>query len=174
MISSRCSAWNGGPALDPEALKAKYHRLTAEQHPDVTGGDGEAFARDQPGLPGSLRARAAAAAFAGVGSGRAAVRMQGVPADGKRLFSSRWGWPGRPRRRFSRDARRRLGPAGQALLSAEQYQVQEELQETIGDLGARAGTSAGGESGGGCALGGGRGAAVAIAAGALAIAQLPG
>ena len=120
------------PWLDPEALKEKYHRLTAMHHPDIAGGPGN-FAEinrayqvlADPGgrirhlleleLPEALnRTQAApeeiAAFFAPVAEAR-----QGVDA-------------------FLRKQAAAASPLARALLATEQYQVQERLEEMIARL----------------------------------------
>jgi curved DNA-binding protein CbpA len=120
------------PWLDPDALKAKYHQITTEQHPDVAGATADfaeinrayqtlsdpvlrlrhlldlespaAMSRTQP-VPEEI-----AAFFAPVG----AVR-QGVEAFLKKHAAA-------------------TSPLARALLAPEQYQVQETVEETIAAL----------------------------------------
>ena len=124
------------PGLDAEALKAKYYRLTAERHPDVAGGDGAAFAADQPGLPGARGTGPAVAAFAGTGNRRAiraAARGAGNRAAG---FFEPVGLARQRAEAFLRKRAAAASPLAQALLAAEQYEVQEDLGAVIEDLDA--------------------------------------
>jgi len=119
------------PWLDPDALKAKYHQITTEQHPDVAGATAD-FAEInrayQTLADPVLRLRHLLDL-----ESTPLSRTQPVPADIAAFFTTvaeaRQAFDG-----FLRKHAAATSPLAKALLSTEQYAVQETLEDTIAVL----------------------------------------
>jgi curved DNA-binding protein CbpA len=119
------------PWLDPDALKTKYHRLTTEQHPDVAGATAD-FAEInrayQTLSDPVLRLRHLLDLESAPLS-----RTQPVPDDIAAFFA-----PVAEARQafdvFLKKYAAATSPLAKALLTTEQYAVQETLEETIAVL----------------------------------------
>lgn len=120
------------PWLDPEDLKEKYHQLTARHHPDVAGASGDFseinHAYQVLADPAARLRHLLDLEFPG-----ALARAQPVPEDIASFFApvaeARQGLDG-----FLKKQAAAASPLAKALLSTEQYQAQERLEETIASL----------------------------------------
>jgi curved DNA-binding protein CbpA len=120
------------PWLDPEALKAKYHLLTALHHPDVAGATDD-FAEINRAYQTLVDPAARLRHLLDLESPGLLARAQPVPEDIAAFFT--------PVAKVSQDVDAFLkkhavtvSPLARALLSTEQYEVQERLEETIANL----------------------------------------
>ena len=120
------------PWLEAERLKGKYHELTSRHHPDVTGETGD-FAEINRGYqtladPGArLRHLMELEAPGGVS------RSQTVPEDVAGFFGAVAETSGRVDGFLKRYAAA-ASPVAKAVLAAEQYRVQEEVEGIIARL----------------------------------------
>jgi curved DNA-binding protein CbpA len=122
------------PWLDADALKEKYHALTARHHPDVAEAGGDAdFAEINRAYQTLVEPAARLRHLLELEAPEALLRTQGVPEDVAVFFApvaeARQGVDG-----FFRKLAGASSPLAKALLSAEQYQVQERVEEMIGAL----------------------------------------
>ncbi len=120
------------PWLDPEALKEKYHALTARHHPDVAGAAGD-FAEINRAYQTLCDPAARLRHLLELEAPGAVSRAQPVPEDIAAFFApvaeARQGVDA-----FLKKLAGAASPLAKALLSNEQYQVQERLEETIAGL----------------------------------------
>jgi DnaJ-class molecular chaperone len=120
------------PWLDAEALKEKYHALTARQHPDVAGASGD-FAEINRSYQTLADPAARLRHLLDLEAPGAAARAQTVPAEIAGFFTpvaeARQGVDA-----FFKRYAAAASPLARALLSTEQYQVQERLEEIIARL----------------------------------------
>jgi curved DNA-binding protein CbpA len=120
------------PWLDLEGLKAKYHGLTARQHPDVAGASGD-FAEINRAYQTLADPAARLRHLLDLESPGAVSRTQPVPEDIAAFFG-----PVAEVRQaveaFLKKYAASASPLAKALLSSEQYQVQERLEETMSAL----------------------------------------
>ena len=120
------------PWVDPEALKVKYHQLTARQHPDVTGAPGD-FAEINRAYQILSDPAARLRHLLDLESPAALSRAQAVPGEIAAFFSP----VAESRQEVDSFLKRRAesaSPLAKALLSTEQYRVQERLEEMISTL----------------------------------------
>jgi curved DNA-binding protein CbpA len=120
------------PWLDPEALKAKYHRLTALHHPDIAGATAD-FAEINRAYQTLADPATRLRHLLDLESPGTLSRAQPVPEDIASFFASV------AETRQSLDSflnkhASAASPLAKALLSPEQYQIQERLEQTIATL----------------------------------------
>jgi len=120
------------PWLDPEELKAKYHALTARHHPDVAGASGD-FAEINRAYQTLADPAARLRHLLDLESPGTLSRTQPVPEEIAAFFT--------PVAEASQGVDAFLkkhaasgSPLAKALLSTEQYQVQERLEQVIASL----------------------------------------
>jgi curved DNA-binding protein CbpA len=120
------------PWLDPEALKEKYHRLTARQHPDVAGATAD-FSEINHAYQTLGDPAARLRHLLELESSDALSRAQPVPEEIATFFA-----PVAEARQavdaFLKKHAASPSALARALLSTEQYQVQERLEETLAAL----------------------------------------
>jgi curved DNA-binding protein CbpA len=120
------------PWLDPEALKAKYHGLTAIHHPDVAGAS-EDFAEINRAYQTLADPAARLRHLMEIESPASISRAQPVPEEIAACFT-----PVAESRQavdaFLKKYAAATSPLAKALLSTGQYQVQERLECMISDL----------------------------------------
>jgi curved DNA-binding protein CbpA len=120
------------PWLDPEALKAKYHRLTAMHHPDVAGGSAD-FAEINRAYQTLADPAGRLRHLIEIEAPGSISRTQQVPEEIAAFFT-----PVAESRQtvdaFLKKYAGATSPLAKALLSTEQYQVQERLEHTISEL----------------------------------------
>ena len=120
------------PWLDPDALKAAYLRLTALHHPDVAGATAD-FAeinRAQQTLADpAARLRHLLDLEAPAALARAQLVPPGIAAYFTPVAETRQAVDA-----FLKKHAAAASPLAKALLSAEQYQLQERLEQTISTL----------------------------------------
>jgi curved DNA-binding protein CbpA len=120
------------PWLDPDALKAKYHTLTASQHPDVAGATAD-FAEINRAYQTLSDPAARLRHLLDLESPAAMSRTQPVPEDIAAFFT-----PVAATRQAVETLLKKhaaaASPLARALLSSEQYQVQDSLEQTIAAL----------------------------------------
>jgi curved DNA-binding protein CbpA len=120
------------PWLDAEALKAKYHLLTAQHHPDVADGStdfGEINRAYQTLADPGARLRH----LIDLESPGAISRSQPVPDD-IAIFFTAVAEVSQSTDTFLKKNSATTSPLAKALLSTEQYRLQEKLEETISTL----------------------------------------
>jgi curved DNA-binding protein CbpA len=120
------------PWLDPEALKSKYHELTARHHPDVAGATGD-FAEINRAYQTLADPAARLRHLLELEAPGAISRTQAVPEDIAAFFAS----VAEVRQNVDAFLKKQAGaasPLAKALLSTEQYHVQESLEAMIGNL----------------------------------------
>jgi len=123
------------PWLDPEVLKEKYHRLTAQHHPDVAGASAD-FTEINRAYQVLSDPAARLRHLLDLESPSALFRAQPVPgalaafftpvAEARQAFDA-----------FLKKHAAATSPLAKALLSPEQYQVQERIDSTIAALTAQ-------------------------------------
>jgi curved DNA-binding protein CbpA len=120
------------PWLDPEALKAKYHQLATRHHPDVAGASAD-FAEINRAYQTLTDPAARLRHLLDLESPCAISRAQPVPEDIAAFFT-----PVAETRQvidsFLKKHAASTSPLTKALLSPEQYQVQELLEQMISTL----------------------------------------
>jgi len=120
------------PWLDPEGLKAKYHEITAQQHPDVAGATAD-FAEINRAYQVLADPAARLRHLMELESPEVLTRAQPVPGDIAAFFAPvaevRQGVDG-----FLKKHAAAGSPLAKALLSTEQYEVQERLEGAIAAL----------------------------------------
>ena len=120
------------PWLEPDALKAKYHQLTAREHPDVAGASAD-FAEINRAFQTLSDPAARLRHLLDLESPAAMTRTQPVPDDIAVFFA-----PVAQASQLAGEFRKKhaasASPLTKALLSTEQYQVQESLGEVISAL----------------------------------------
>jgi curved DNA-binding protein CbpA len=120
------------PWLDPEAIKDAYHALTARHHPDVAGAAGD-FAEINRAYQTLADPAARLRHLLELESPEALPRTQNVPEDIAAFFApvaeARQGVEA-----FFWKQGAASSPLAKALLSTEQYAVQERLEATIASL----------------------------------------
>ncbi len=120
------------PWLEAEALKAKYHRLTALHHPDVAGPSAD-FAEVNRAYQTLSDPAARLRHLLDLETPAAISRSQPVPEEIASFFT-----PVAEIRQavdaFLRQHAAAASPLAKALLSTEQYKVQERLEQTISTL----------------------------------------
>jgi DnaJ-domain-containing protein 1 len=120
------------PWLDPEALKAKYHQLTARQHPDVAGATAD-FAEINRAYQTLADPAGRIRHLLDLEAPAAMPRAQAVPDEIAAFFA-----PVAESRQavdaFLKKHAASASPLAKALLSTVQYQVQERLEQTISAL----------------------------------------
>jgi curved DNA-binding protein CbpA len=123
------------PWLDPEALKAKYHELTALHHPDIAGAPGD-FAEINRAYQVLSDPAARLRHLLDLESPAAISRTQTIPEEIAAFFA-----PVAEARQAVETFLKKHGgsasPLARALLASEQYRVQERLEETIAALQAK-------------------------------------
>jgi len=121
------------PWLDPDELKAKYHQLTALHHPDVAGstGDFSEINRAYQTLADPVARLRHLLDLESADS--SASRPQSVPEDIAAFFAP-VAQASQSVDAFLKKHASTTSPLAKALLSAEQYQVQENLEATIATL----------------------------------------
>lgn len=120
------------PWLDPEALKEKYHALTAAHHPDVAGASGD-FAEINRAYQTLSEPAARLRHLLELESPGPLARAQPVPEEVAAFFAP----VAEASQRVEAFLRKRaasLSPLAAALLSTEQYQAQEQLEQIIAAL----------------------------------------
>ena len=120
------------PWIDAEALKEKYHLLTARHHPDVAGASVD-FAEINRGYQTLADPAARLRHLLDLEAPAAISRTQPVPEDIAAFFT-----PVAESRQavdiFLKKHAASASPLAKALLSTEQYRVQERLEQTISTL----------------------------------------
>jgi len=120
------------PWLDPDALKAKYHQFTARHHPDVAGATAD-FAEINRAYQTLADPAARLRHLLDLESPGFLSRAQPVPEDIAAFFT-----PVAEARQavdtFLKKHASSTSPLAKALLSTEQYNVQERLEQTIATL----------------------------------------
>jgi curved DNA-binding protein CbpA len=120
------------PWIDPEALKAKYHQLTALHHPDVAGATAD-FAEINRAYQTLADPAARLRHLLEIESPASISRAQRVPEDIAAFFT-----PVAESRHavdtFLKKHAASASPLAKALLSTEQYRVQERLEHAISTL----------------------------------------
>ena len=121
------------PWLDPDELKAKYHQLTALHHPDVAGatGDFSEINRAYQTLADPVARLRHLLDLESYDS--TASRPQPVPEDIAAFFTP-VAQASQSVDAFLKKHASAASPLAKALLSTEQYQVQENLEVTIAVL----------------------------------------
>ena len=120
------------PWLDADALKEKYHRLTASHHPDVAAASGD-FAEINRAYQTLSDPAARLRHLLDLEAPEAPSRTQAVPVEIAAFFTP----VGEARKAVDAFLNKRsaaVSPLAKALLSTEQYEVQERLEETITSL----------------------------------------
>lgn len=120
------------PWLDPEALKAKYHQLTAERHPDVAGASVD-FADINRAYQTLADPAARLRHLLDLESAGAISRLQPVPEEIAVFF----GPVAQASQAVETIMKRYAGaasPLAKALLSTERYRAQERLEQVIAEL----------------------------------------
>jgi DnaJ-domain-containing protein 1 len=120
------------PWLDAEALKEKYHGITARQHPDVGGGS-EEFAEINRAYQTLSDPVARLRHLLELEVPDLATRAQPVPGEVAEYFEP----VGKARQAAEGFLKKRAAaasPLAKALLSTEQFEVQEGLENVIGGL----------------------------------------
>jgi curved DNA-binding protein CbpA len=120
------------PWLDPETLKAKYHRLTSEQHPDVAGATAD-FSAINTAYQTLSDPAARLRHLLELESPQSLSRTQSVPGD-IALFFTPVAEACQSVDTFLKKYAASTSPLTRALLSPEQYNLQETLEQTIADL----------------------------------------
>jgi len=125
------------PWLEPDALKETYHRLTARHHPDVADGmEAQDFAEINRAYQTLADPAARLRHLLELESPEALAPGRAVPEDMAAFFATvaeaRQG-----AERFMKKVASASSPLAKALLSTEQYAVQERLEETIASLTAK-------------------------------------
>jgi curved DNA-binding protein CbpA len=119
------------PWLDTDSLKAKYHQLTARHHPDLTGGSAD-FAEINRAYQTLTDPGARLRHLIDIESPGTISRAQPVPEDIAVFFT--------PVAEVCQAVESFLkkqsaaSPITKALLSTEQYQLQEKLEEILSTL----------------------------------------
>jgi curved DNA-binding protein CbpA len=120
------------PWLDPGALKETYHRLTTAHHPDVPGATAD-FAAINRAYQTLCDPAARLRHLLELESPASLSRAQPVPGDIAQYFT-----PVAETRQsvdlFLKKQSAATSPLAKALLSTEQYEVQERLDQTIATL----------------------------------------
>lgn len=120
------------PWLNPEALKEKYHHLTAQHHPDIAGATVD-FAEINRAYQTLADPAARLRHLLELEAPAAIGRSQPVPADIAAFFA-----PVAEARQevdgFLKKLATATSPLAKALLSTEQFQVQERLEKIIAAL----------------------------------------
>ncbi len=120
------------PWLDPEALKDAYHALTSLHHPDVAGASGD-FAEINCAYQTLSDPATRLRHLLDLESPGALSRAQPVPEEIAAFFT-----PVAEARRavdaFLKKHAAAASPLAKALLSNEQYEVQERVEQTIAGL----------------------------------------
>jgi DnaJ-domain-containing protein 1 len=120
------------PWLDPEALKAKYHELTSRQHPDVAGASAD-FADINRAYQTLADPAARLRHLLDLETPGTLSRTQPVPEEIAAFFT-----PVAAACESFDAFQKKLGastsPLAKALLSTEQYQLQETLEQIISTL----------------------------------------
>jgi len=124
-----------GPWLDCEELKAKYHRLTARHHPDVAGASGD-FAEINRAYQTLADPAARLRHLIELESPGAVSRAQAVPEEIAGFFAAVAEASQGVDVFFNKHAAA-SSPLAKALLSTEQYVVQERIEEIIATLEAK-------------------------------------
>lgn len=120
------------PWLEPEALKEKYHLLTARHHPDVAGATAD-FAEINRAYHVLADPAARLRHLLEVETPDALSRAQPVPEEIAAFFAP----VAEARQRvdvFLKKHAASTSPLSRALISKEQYQVQEQLEQMIASL----------------------------------------
>ena len=120
------------PWLDPEELKAKYHQLTALHHPDVAGASGD-FAEINRAYQTLADPAARLRHLLDLESPDALSRAQPVP-EGIAGFFTPVAEASQGIDAFMKKHSAAASPLAKALLSTDQYQVQEHLEQIIASL----------------------------------------
>jgi curved DNA-binding protein CbpA len=120
------------PWLEPEALKATYHQLSARHHPDVAGASGD-FAEINRAYQTLADPAARLRHLLDLEAPGAISRAQPVPEDIAAFFP-----PVAETRQavdtFLKQQAAAASPLAKALLSTEQYRVQEQIEQMISSL----------------------------------------
>ena len=120
------------PWLEAEALKAKYHQFTALHHPDVAGATAD-FAEINRAYQTLADPASRLRHLLELEAPGALARGQPVPEEVAEFFApvaeASQGFDG-----FLKKHAGAASPLGKALLSTEQYRVQERMEETIAGL----------------------------------------
>lgn len=120
------------PWLDPDALKAKYHDLTARHHPDVAGATAD-FSEFNRAYQVLADPAARLRHLLDLESPGAISRTQPVPED-IAVFFAPVAESNQAVEVFLKKHAAASSPLAKALLSTEQYKVQEQIEETISAL----------------------------------------
>jgi len=123
------------PWLDPGRLKAKYHELTAIHHPDVSNASNAPgdFAEINRAYQTLADPAARLRHLLDLESPGGLSRAQAVPEDVAGFFAP-VAEASQGVDAFLKKHAAAASPLAKALLSAEQYQVQERVEETIASL----------------------------------------
>jgi len=120
------------PWLDPEELKARYHQLAAQHHPDVSGAVAD-FAEINRAYAVLSEPAARLRHLLELEAPGALARAQPVPAEIAAFFT-----PVAETRQvvdaFLKKSAAAVSPLARALLATEQCEVQERLEEMLGRL----------------------------------------
>jgi hypothetical protein len=120
------------PWLDADVLKAKYHQLTARHHPDLAGGSAD-FADINRAYQTLADPGARLRHLLDLESPGAISRAQPVPED-IALFFTPVADVCEAVESFLKKQSAAASPLAKALLSTEQFQLQEKLEEIISTL----------------------------------------
>ncbi len=120
------------PWLDAEALKEKYHRITAQQHPDIAGGSTQ-FAEINRAYQVLSDPVARLRHLLELEAPEALARKTEAPVEIAEYFTS-IAHVRHEADAFFKKHDAAASPVAKALLAGEQYQVQEQLEEMIAKL----------------------------------------
>jgi len=120
------------PWLDPEELKTKYHGLTVRHHPDVAGASGD-FAEINRAYQTLADPAARLRHLLDLESPGTLSRAQPVPEEIAAFFTP-VAEAGQGVDAFLKKHAASASPLAKALLSTEQYRVQERLEQIIASL----------------------------------------